>query len=321
MDVPKSLLEAVVLFSDNQKCEELLKTLRWKDGVKCPRCGSANVKYIESQKRWRCYHKRHKVPLFSVRTGTIFEHSQLPLSKWFVAVWLCVNAKNGFASWALHRALNCTQKTAWFVEMRIRDALKTRTRRLEGAVEVDEMFVGGRYRWMHGDRRREKPEKTIVLGLYERGGPVKTVVIPNRDRKTLHHEIKSTVAPGSKIFTDDLSSYQGLKPFYHHQSINHEAYAYVDGDAWTNSIEGFWSHSKRCIRGTHISVDKHYLPMYLDEETFRWNSRLLKDGERFIQAMRLAVSKKRIPYKKLTKRKTAKPRRGGAKRTPHRKAA
>ena len=152
--------------------------------------------------------------------------------------------------------------------------------------------------------------------LYQRGGPVQTVVIPDRERPTLHRQIKSSVAPGSKLFTDDLRSYNGLKPFYHHRTVNHTDYAYVDGEAYTNNLEGYWSYLKRCIRSTYISVDRGHMPKYLTEQEFRWNSRTLKDGARFIEALKLVSIKKRITYKQLTQNhKRARPRRGGPRKT------
>ena len=316
MELPQTLIDAVRYFSNRERCENLLRDIRWPDGVvKCPHCKSTHVRYMNSVNRWKCYTK-HKRPQFSVRTGTIFEESAVPLSKWFVCLYLIVSAKNGIASWEVHRAIGVTQKTAWFMLQRIRAGLKTRKRRLEGVVEVDEAFIGGRYRWMHYDRRLRRPEKTIVLGLYQRGGPIQTVVVPNREKLTLHKQVKSTVAPGSKLFTDDLQSYNGLKPFYHHRSVNHTDYAYVDGETYTNSLEGYWSHLKRCIRSTYISVEPEHLPKYLDEQAFRWNSRAMKDGARFIEALKLVSSRKRVTYKQLTQNhKRSKPRRGGPRKT------
>ena len=307
---PQTLMDAVVFFSDESKCEQLLFEIRWPDGVvTCPHCKSDNVHYLPNQKRWKCStpHKRRQ---FSIRTGTIFEESRLPLSKWFVAFWLITAFKNGISSYEVHRALGVTQKTAWFMLHRARETTKTRRRRLEGVVEVDEAFIGGRYGNMHVDKRRRRPEKAIVMGLLQRDGRIQTTVIPDRNRKTLHREIKSTVAPGSRIFTDDLKSYGGLKPFYHHRTVNHTAYTYVDGETYTNNLEGYWSHLKRCIRSTYISVDPHHLPKYLNEQQYRWNTRKLTDGDRFIEALHQVVGK-RLTYKRLTKRSTAKPRRGG----------
>jgi transposase-like protein len=193
---------------------------------------------------------------------------------------------------------------------RARETMQTRRRRLEGVVEVDEAFIGGKYRNMHVDARRRKPKKAIVLGLLQRGGDVQTRVVRDREKETLHREIKSTVAPGAKLFTDDLRSYNGLKPFYRHRTVNHTGHSYVDGEAYTNNLEGYWSHLKRCIRSTYISVDPHHLPKYLNEQQIRWNTRTLTDGDRFIEALNHVIGK-RLTYKKLIKRSTSKPRRGG----------
>lgn len=220
MDLPRTPIDAVHYSSDRKRCENLLKDIRWPDSVvKCPHCKSTHVRYMNSVNRWRCYAK-HKRPQFSVRTNTIFEESAVPLRKWFLCLYLLINAKNGIASWEVHRHIGVTQKTAWLMLQLIRHGLKNRRRRFEGAVEVDEAFIGGRYKWMHYDKRLRRPEKTIVLGLYQRGGPIQTGVVPDRDKATLHKQVKSTVAPGSKLFTDDLRSYNGLKPFYHHNTID-----------------------------------------------------------------------------------------------------
>ena len=190
MEYPKTLMQAVLYFDDIQRCHDLLFELRWPDGVvKCPHCNSTRVRYMQSVKRWKCYEK-HARPQFSIRTGTVFEESAVGLDKWFTCLFLLVNAKNGISSWEVHRAIGVTQKTAWFMLQRIREALKRRRKRLEGVVEVDEAFLGGRYKWMHGDVRARRPKKTIVMGLYERGGAVQTVVVPDRERDTLQREIK-----------------------------------------------------------------------------------------------------------------------------------
>ena len=136
MELPQTLIDAVRYFSNRERCENLLRDIRWPDGlVKCPHCKSTHVRYMNSVNRWKCYTK-HKRPQFSVRTGTIFDESAVPLSKWFVCLYLIVSAKNGIASWEVHRAIGVTQKTAWFMLQRIRAGLKTRKRRLEGVVEV-----------------------------------------------------------------------------------------------------------------------------------------------------------------------------------------
>ena len=312
---PLTLMEAVLFFSNEQNCHDLLVSVRWPDGIiDCPHCKSERVHWLKNQKRWKCS-TNHPRRQFSIRTGTIFEESRLPLSKWFVALWLIVNAKNGISSWEVSRALGITQKSGWFMLQRLRTVLKNTSRRkLKGEVLADETFVGGKFRNMHSDKRyraRQKDNKVIVFGILERGGLVKTVVVPDRKASTLQREVKSGVAVGSNLYTDELTSYQGLRHWYNHGAVNHAEGGYVDGNTTTNDLEAYWSLLKRTIRSTYISVDRDHLKRYLDEQEFRYNTRKITDGERFAIALKQVSKHKRLTYKELTKRSTAKPRRGG----------
>ena len=318
MNQPKTLLEAVQFFSNEARCEELLMKTRWPNGqVRCPRCKSTNVRYWKSQKRWRCYHKRHKVPLFSARTGTIFEHSQISLGKWYLAMWLLVNAKNGTSSHEIHRYLGMNQGAAWHIEMRIRDSLTPNRRKLEGVTQCDETFIGPKFANMHADKRyqaRKKPNKgkVIVFGALEKNGSVRTAIIPNRSGPTLQREVRKAVAVGSTLYTDELKAYNRLGQSYNHFQVNHAKGNYVDGDATTNDIESFWSLVKRTLRSTYIAVHPDHLRLFLNEIEFRWNTKDLSDGMRFLVALKKAVSRKRLTYDKLTDRKNRhRPRRGG----------
>src|ERR1700694_1111410 len=191
---PKSLQEAILFFSDPVNCREYLVARRWPDGVECPKCGSKNVLFMEKYNRWHCREK-HAAPQFTLKTGTIFEDSPLGLDKWLTAMWMVVNCKNGVSSWEMHRTLGITQKSAWFMNHRIREALKNGTiLKLGGGkepVEVDETFIGGKAKNMHIAKRkrvitrRGAHDKTIVFGILERGGKVKAQVIPNRMGKTV----------------------------------------------------------------------------------------------------------------------------------------
>ena len=184
MKQPTSLMEAISFFADYQNCHEFLVSLRWPHGITCPHCGSDHVTYLETQRRWKCY-ETHPRPQFSLKTGTIFEESPIGLDKWLTSLWLIVNAKNGISSYEIHRAIGITQKSAWFVGHRIRSALHKGSfdRLLQGEVEVDETFIGGKARNMHLDVRarrisgRGPTDKTIVLGMLERGGLVTTKVV------------------------------------------------------------------------------------------------------------------------------------------------
>ena len=311
---PMTLQEAVVHFSDPQVCQDYLVSIRWPQGVRCPHCGSERMHYMPSQRRWKCYEK-HPSPQFSIKTGSIFEDSNIGLDKWLVAVWLIVNAKNGISSYEIHRALGVTQKTAWFMGHRIRLALHSGSfeRMLNWEVEVDETFIGGKARNMHSDvkaRRitgRGPGDKAIVVGMLERGGLIKTKVVDDRSRYTLHRTVKEAVAIGSALYSDDLSAYDGLQSDYAHQTVNH-AVRYVDGVVHTNTLEDFWALLKRCINGTWVSVEPFHLFRYLDEQAYRYNERKGKDGDRFFRAIS-NIFGKRLTYKQLREKTKRGPKR------------
>ena len=306
VSLPTTLQEAILYFSNPDRAQAFMVSLRWPDGiVKCPNCGSKRVSYLAPVRLWKCYEK-HSRQKFSLKVGTIFEDSPLGLDKWLTAVWLVVNCKNGVSSYEMARALGVTQKSAWFMNHRIRLALHQGSFVLSGEVEVDETFIGGKARNMHVAQRRRRStatggkDKTPVLGILERDGRVKTLVIPDRKKKTLQTEVSKHVKAGSALYSDELLSYDGLATKYAHQVIDH-AVAYVDGKIHTNGMENFWSLLKRGPNGTYVSVEPFHLFRYLDEQTFRFNNRQDGDFGRF----RLAASQvvgKRIMYKELSGR-------------------
>jgi transposase-like protein len=301
----QTLQEAIIYFSDPENCLSYIAARRWPNGVICPTCGSDKVSFLKNQLRWQCS-SHHAKRQFSVKVGTIFEDSPLGLDKWLPCVWLVTNCKNGVSSWEIHRALGVTQKTAWFMLHRARLALQGQDGgKLSGDVEVDETFIGGKARNMHVSKRERRitgtggKDKTAVLGIVERGGKVRTTVIPNRKRSALHSEVSKHVQAGSALYSDALRSYNGLEANYFHQVIDH-AVAYVDGAVHTNTIENFWSLLKRGISGTYVSVEPFHLFRYLDEQSFRYNNRLdMNDGERFSLAISQIVGK-RLTYAELT---------------------
>jgi transposase-like protein len=306
-EFPETLQQAIQFFSDYENCHKFMVELRWPDGaVKCPRCGSSNVTYLQNARVWKCY-ENHERQKFSLKVGTIFEESPIGLEKWLAAVWMIVNCKNGVSSYEINRALGVTQKTAWFMAHRIRLALHSGGfEMLSGEVEVDESFIGGKSRNMHLSKRKKTitgtggKDKMAVMGMVERGGDVRTVVVPNRRKKELQKHIHEHVKAGSVLFTDQLLSYHGLEANYVHKVIDH-AVEYVQGNIHTNTMENFWSLLKRGLRGTYVSVEPFHLFRYLDEQTFRYNSRKDEDGDmgRFIAAMN-GVTDKRLTYKVLT---------------------
>jgi len=306
MELGNTLREAVIFFKDFENCREFMVALRWPDGVvRCPRCNSDHVVYLEKARVWKCYSK-HESPKFSLKTGTIFEDSPLGLDKWLPTVWMIVNDKNGISSWELHRAIGVTQKTAWFMLHRIRLAMQDESgSKLGGEVEVDESMIGGKSRNMHKNKRAEKihgtggMDKAIVFGMVERDGRVRAFHLDSRRRHELQKAIRENVEAGSAIFSDELPSYNGLAEDYDHDVINH-AVEYVNGNVHTNTIENFWSLLKRGLHGTYISVEPFHLFRYIDEQAFRYNNRkYLDDRGRFALAVSQIVGK-RLTYKALT---------------------
>jgi transposase-like protein len=310
---PISLQEAIEYFSNPDNCREYVVARRWPNGVECHTCGCKDVIFLANQNRWQCRNK-HSKRQFSLKTGTIYEESPLGLDKWLVATWLVSNCKNGVSSCEVGRALGITQKTAWFMDHRIRFSLGMgQGNKLSGQVEADETFIGGKARNMHKDKRAEKitgtggKDKTAVMGILERGpksigSKVRVKVIGNTKKKTLQSEIREHVLAGSAVFTDALKSYEGMDEFQH-EVIDH-AVEYVRGEVHTNGLENFWSLLKRGIHGTYVSVEPFHLFRYLDEQAFRYNNRKgLNDGDRFDIAVR-RIFGKRLTWNQLTGKET-----------------
>jgi transposase-like protein len=305
--IPTTLQEAVIHFSNPENCHAFMVHLRWPDGkITCPRCGSDDVPYLPNARVFKCYQK-HERAKFSLKVGTIFEDSPLPLEKWLPVVWLLANAKNGVSSWEIHRALGVTQKTAWFMLQRVRLAMQDNDTggKLSGEVEADETFIGGKARNMHQGKRGRKitgtgsAGKVAVMGLLERHGEVRLKVMPNVRKAGLQAEVRTNVEAGSHVFTDALKSYEGLDGEYVHQVIDH-AEAYARGNVHTNGLENFWSLLKRGLKGTYVSVEPFHLFRYLDEQAFRFNNRHdMDDCGRFITVMRQIVGR-RLTYAQLT---------------------
>ena len=199
---PNSLQQAIIYFADPKNCREYLVARRWPDGVSCPRCGSMNVLFLEKYNRWHCRQK-HAAPQFTLKTQTIFEDSPIGLDKWLTAMWMIVNYKNGVSSWKISRTLKITQKSAWFMDHRIRLALQNGSLLKLGGpgseIEADETFIGGKARNMHLAQRKRcitgtgGKDKSIVFGMLERGGQVRASVVPNRRLETVQPEIKKHV--------------------------------------------------------------------------------------------------------------------------------
>lgn len=308
---PRTLQDAIVFFSDYENCRKAVEAIRWPDGVvRCPTCGSDHVTYLENAKVWKCYGDHPKAK-FSLKVGTLFEDSALPLQKWLPALWLLVNCKNGISSYELARALGVTQKSAWFMLARLRMALHLESSgKFDGHVEADETFIGGKARNMHAAKRKRlgisqsqsMVGKVAVMGLLQRhgdGSRVRLEVVKNRKRHQLQETIAANVEVGTNLYTDSLRSYDRMATRgYVHQVIDH-AEAYVDGQVHTNGLENFWSLLKRALKGTYVSVEPFHLFRYLDEQMYRFNSRKMTDAARFFASLS-GVLGKRLTYNALT---------------------
>ncbi|HEY7501531.1 MAG TPA: IS1595 family transposase [Vicinamibacterales bacterium] len=307
---PKTLQAAIVYFSDPENAFAEMVKFRWPDGiVKCPTCGSTDVYFTKSRRIWQCKND-HAKRQFSVKIGSIMEDSPLGIDKWLIAVWLITNAKNGISSYELARAIGVTQKSAWFMLHRIRLAMQDETGgTIDGDVEVDETYIGGKARNMHHSKRarvikaRGAMGKAAVMGLLQRNSPeghstVRLTRIDSTRRHVLQGHVRAHVEPGTNVYTDALPSYDGLSKDYVHQVIDH-AEKYVDGQVHTNGLENFWSLLKRALKGTYVSVEPFHLFRYLDEQAFRFNQRKLSDAGRFALTA-ASVFGRRLTFKQLT---------------------
>ena len=313
-ETPETLQEAVEFFTDEDRCIAYFAQMRWPDGaVTCPICNEPNPRYLAKQRRFEC-RKRHPRKQFSVKVGTIFEDSPIPLKSWLLAVWQITNCKNGISSYELARALGVTQKTAWFMNHRIRLAMQGDDGgMLDGEVEVDETYIGGKARKMNTGRRKMMLQdkhkrnawagKAAVMGLLQRHptkgkSRVRTLPVETVRTYRLHAEINKQVEDGSTVYTDALASYRNLDLYYQHKVIDH-AEKYADGVVHTNGLENYWSLLKRTIRGTYVSVEPFHLFRYLDEQAFRFNERSDNDSIRFTKTLR-KVAGRRLTFEQLT---------------------
>jgi transposase-like protein len=305
--VPRTLQAAIEHFSDKDVAHGYAVMMRWPDGIFCPFCNSQEYSYIRTRRIWKCKTCRKQ---FSARIGTIFEDSPLSMSKWFVAIWMLVNCKNGVSSYELHRAIGVTQKTAWFMLHRVRRAIKAKSfdKKLAGIVEADECFIGGLFKNMHESKKQAIRDantpnkrggigKTIVQAVVERNGEVRAQIIDSLDTDTKLAFLKKNVEDGAKLMTDEGSASPEFGETFIHDFVNHEI-EYVNGNCHTNNVEGFWSMLQRCLSGTYISVEPFHLSAYVDEQAFRYNLRKEDDSDRFVKALAMAPTA-RLTYKEL----------------------
>ena len=280
----KSLMR---FFDTEDKCKAAIAQERWGDGAAvCPYCGSTHT-HLCKDGRYICKGCQRK---FSVTVGTIFENTKVSLRDWFLAMYKVASTKKGVSSHQLARDIEVTQKTAWFMLHKIRGLYGiTDEIELDGEVEIDEMYLGGRETNKHQSKRTEGTQgrstktKTPIFGMVQRNGKVVAMKVSDTKGATLLPIVEQFVKEGTTTYTDELSAYNGLsQKGYDHLFVNHGKREFVRcKDIHTNGIEGFWAHFKRVIFCTYHSVSKDYVQRYIDEQLYRWNTREEKSSYRF----------------------------------------
>lgn len=291
------------LFPDESSARKYLEGRLWPNGVTCPECKSKERITTRKDGFYRC--NACKLD-FTVRTKTIFERSHVPLHKWLYAMYLLVTARKGISSLQLGKEIGITQKSAWFVLHRLREACGTRLELLQGTVEVDETFFGGeesnRHMYDRIHKPRERTEKTIVVGMRQRGGNTVAKVVASTGGLALRGAIHENVAPGTRILSDDYGSYTALpKEGFQHDSVKHVTGEYVRGDVHTNGIESVWAVMKRGMHGVYHHADKKHMGRYVNEFTFRLNQgNVARHTTERLDSFVDAVAGKRLTFERLT---------------------
>jgi len=286
-------------FSDEDTAREVLEKMRWPNGVACPHCSSVEAYKLQAKTdskkpvRKGVYKCKACRKQFTVTVGTIFEDSHIPIRKWLLAIQLICSSKKGMSAHQLHRMMGISYKSAWFMAHRRRYAMgqPPMVDKLQGIVEADETYIGGKH---HGKRGRGSENKTPVFALVERGGNVRAFKTERVTAKNLIGKIRENVDKKATIMTDEFLAYKGLGKEFTHFTVNHGAGEYVRGDAHTNTAEGFFSILKRGINGVYHHVSEQHLDRYLAEFGFRYNNRKVED------IVRVGIALKQTEGKRLT---------------------
>lgn len=294
MKTYKTLIEFISHFKDEASCRKYFEQVRFANGDYCPHCKHDKIMRFSDGMRYRCQKCKQD---FTIKTGTLFGESKIPLQKWFIAIYLLTTSKKGISSIELAQHVGVTQKTAWFMDHRIREAMKQGKGKLLGVVEVDETYVGGH----HNQKKYGFSKKAAVMGMTERGGKVRAMQIPNRETHIILNALTKNVDKRAYLMSDDAGVYRKVvKLGYQHGSVKHGKRHWVRGNVHTNSIESFWALFKRNYHGTYHSMSKKHLQRYIDEIVFRFNNRKLSMKELFDEVTNRASNRGIMSYAALT---------------------
>jgi len=300
----KTLTEFTDYFRDEAACVKHFTATRFANGEYCPHCGHTEIYTFKDGKRYRCASCKQD---FTIKTGTVFGESKLPLRKWFMAIYLLSTTSKGMSSVQVAKHIGVCQKTAWFMAHRIREAHLQNKGQLTGQIEADETYIGGKIPNMSKSRRKQfagqtgGAGKTPLVGILQRGGDIQVKVADRVNRETLIPNIAQNVAKGSFVYTDENVCYRGLHRMgFIHNSVRHQAKEYVVGACHTNGIESFWALFKRGYHGVYHYMSRKHLQRYVNEFAFRFNRKADGMQSVFSSVLGNIAKSSQLPYKTLT---------------------